>query len=89
MILCPLTATIDGAENGDLRMAKIFANNMVLQQQKPISVWGWAKPGDSVSVTITQQPQVGGPGMTTYQQQTKARVDTAEENDEYLSLIHI
>ena len=83
MILCPLTATMDGAENGDLRMAKIFANNMVLQQQKPISVWGWAKPGVSVSVTITQQPQVGEPGMTTYQQQTKARVDTAEENDEY------
>jgi len=83
IILCPLTATMDGAENGDLRMAKIFANNMVLQQQKPISVWGWAKPGATVSVTITQQPQVGEPGMTTYQQQTKARVDTTPVNEEY------
>jgi len=83
MILCPLTTTIDGAENGDLRMAKIFTNNMVLQQQKPISVWGWAKPGTSVSVTITQESHVGKPGVTTYQQQTKARVATTSENEEY------
>jgi len=81
--LSPLATTINGAENGDLRLAKIFADNMVLQQQKPISVWGWAKPGTKVSVTITQQRQVGEQGMAAYQQQTKVQVNTTAENGEY------
>jgi len=84
VLLGPLTSITNGAENGDLRMAKIFADNMVLQQQKPISVWGWTKPGAAVSVTITQQHQVGKQGMTAYQQQTKARVHAVPENGEYV-----
>ena len=83
ILLGPLGASLGAAENGDLRLAKIFTDNMVLQQQKPISVWGWAKPGATVSVTITQQRQVGEQGMTAYQQQTKQRVNTAPENGEY------
>ncbi len=43
----------------ELRFAKIFTDNMVLQQQKPITVWGWTKPGDSVTVTLTQDRAVG------------------------------
>ena len=81
--LCPLAATINGAENGDLRLAKIFSDNMVLQQQKPISVWGWAKPGTNVSVTLTQNRQLGEQGMTAYQQQTKQRIGSLQENGEY------
>ena len=83
ILLGPLGAALNAAENGDLRLAKIFTDNMVLQQQKPISVWGWAKPGAAVSVTITQQSQVGKQGLATYQQQTEQRVNTAPENDEY------
>ncbi len=41
------------------RFAKIFTDNMVLQQGKPIGVWGWAAPGASVAVTLTQEPAVG------------------------------
>ena len=29
----------------ELRMANIFADGMVLQQQKPITIWGWARYG--------------------------------------------
>lgn len=35
---------------GPLKVHGIFASNMVLQRDKPIVVWGWARPGDSVSV---------------------------------------
>ena len=54
ILLGPLGASLHAAENGDLRLAKIFTDNMVLQQKKPSSVWGWAKPKTTVSVTLTQ-----------------------------------
>ena len=48
------------AQDADqLRFAKIISNNMVLQQQKPISLWGWAKPKTEVSVILTQDAKVG------------------------------
>jgi hypothetical protein len=39
---------------GNLRFAKILGDNIVIQQGKPITVWGWAKPGTQFEVTITQ-----------------------------------
>ena len=42
-----------------LRFAKIISDNMVLQQQKPITIWGWAKPGAAVNVTLTQDATLG------------------------------
>ena len=33
-----------------LKLHNIFDSNMVLQRGKPIKIWGWAKPGDQVSV---------------------------------------
>ena len=48
------------AQDADqLLFAKIISNNMVLQQQKPISLWGWAKPKTEVSVILTQDAKVG------------------------------
>jgi hypothetical protein len=35
-----------------LRLHAIFDSDMVLQRGKPIVIWGWAKPGDSVSVQL-------------------------------------
>ena len=34
-------------------MARIFGDNMVLQQQANNAVWGWAKPGETVTVTAS------------------------------------
>jgi sialate O-acetylesterase len=42
----------------DLRVANIFNENMVLQQEKPIRVWGWADPGKTVAVTLTEDENV-------------------------------
>ena len=38
--------------NADVSLPSIFGNNMVLQQQQPIKVWGWTDPQDSVKVKI-------------------------------------
>jgi len=36
----------------EVRLPKIFTHNMVLQQQMPITVWGWATAGEQVTVTL-------------------------------------
>ena len=43
----------------ELRFAKIIGDNMVIQQGKPIKIWGWAKPGEEVAVRITQDRELG------------------------------
>lgn len=42
---------------GQVRMARLFTDNVVLQRQKPIPVWGWAKPSEAVKVTLAGQTQ--------------------------------
>jgi len=46
-------------EPSEFRFAGIIRDNMVLQQGKPIRIWGWARAGESVEVTITQDRAVG------------------------------
>ena len=41
-----------GAAAGELRLAHIFGDNMVLQREREIPVWGWAKPGTTVHVRL-------------------------------------
>ncbi len=36
----------------DIRLPAIFSDNMVLQQNKPIKIWGWAKPDEKIVVTL-------------------------------------
>ncbi|ARK10768.1 sialate O-acetylesterase [Fibrella sp. ES10-3-2-2] len=42
---------------GQVRMARLFTDHVVLQRQKPIPVWGWAKPREAVKVTLAGQTQ--------------------------------
>lgn len=35
-----------------LRLHAVFGNDMILQRGKPIPVWGWARPGEKVVVTL-------------------------------------
>nr|WP_294942757.1 sialate O-acetylesterase [uncultured Mucilaginibacter sp.] len=53
-----------------LKTAKLFADHMVLQRNKPIPVWGWANKGDKVSVAfnnikISATAGAGGKWMAT------------------------
>ena len=34
----------------DVRVPMFFSDNMVLQRGKPVVVWGWADPGERVTV---------------------------------------
>ncbi|MEA5459745.1 sialate O-acetylesterase [Arcicella sp. LKC2W] len=43
---------------GQVRFARIFSDHVVLQQKKPIAVWGWAKANEKVIVTLGKQTLV-------------------------------
>ena len=36
-------------------MPSVFSDNMVLQRGKPVPVWGWADPGEKVTVKFAGQ----------------------------------
>ncbi|MFH1568761.1 MAG: 9-O-acetylesterase, partial [Gemmatimonadota bacterium] len=40
------------AATAEVRLPAIFGDHMVLQQQQPIRVWGWAEPGEQVTVHL-------------------------------------
>ena len=48
-----LSGTISA--RAELKLAAIFGDNMVLQQQMPVPVWGWAAPGTPVTVKFSGQ----------------------------------
>ena len=37
----------------DVRMPRVFTDNMMLQRDKPVRVWGWAEAGESVNVALS------------------------------------
>ena len=41
-----------GSAEADVRLPKVIGSHMVLQQGKPVEIWGWAEPGETVSVTL-------------------------------------
>ncbi|MEK6706114.1 MAG: sialate O-acetylesterase [Bdellovibrionota bacterium] len=41
--------------NTDVKLPAIISDGMVLQQGKPVPIWGWAKPGEKITVTIGKQ----------------------------------
>ncbi|EMI23576.1 sialate O-acetylesterase [Rhodopirellula europaea] len=45
-VLQPLVA------HGDVKLPGFFTDHMVVQQEKPIRVWGWAEPSEKIEVSI-------------------------------------
>lgn len=43
----------------DIRMPHVFGSHMVLQRDKPIVIWGWANPGETVTVQLGQESETG------------------------------
>jgi len=55
VVVCTIVMTFQGlALAGTLKTHGIFSSNMVIQRDKPIKIWGWAKPGQNVSVQFGQ-----------------------------------
>ena len=39
----------------EVTVSKLFSDGMVLQRDKPVGVWGWAEPGEKITVSFAGQ----------------------------------
>ena len=46
------TATAPQASQAEIRLPGFFGDHMVIQQNMPIKIWGWAAPGERVEVKL-------------------------------------
>ena len=51
-ILAPLPAGASPPSPAELRLPRILGDNVVLQREKPVGIWGWAEPGEKVDVSF-------------------------------------
>jgi sialate O-acetylesterase len=49
----------------DVRLPALFTDNGVLQRDIPVPVWGWADPGETVTVKIGEQAKTAAPDAKT------------------------
>jgi sialate O-acetylesterase len=61
-----------GAARAEVRLPAVFGDNMVLQRDAPIAVWGWAEPAEAV--TVEWLPAAGAEGL-------KSRAQTTADKD--------
>jgi len=50
---CLLVAA--GAASADIRLPRLVGDNMVLQRDCPLKLWGWADPGERIQVQFRKQ----------------------------------
>ena len=50
------------ALQADVKVPAIISDHMLLQQQGPVRIWGWADPGEAVSVSFLGQKVSGKAG---------------------------
>ena len=55
-LLCSITLVLIATTVfADVRLPQIFGDNMVLQRNKPVIIWGWGDPGERISVQLEKQ----------------------------------
>ncbi|MGA2032175.1 MAG: hypothetical protein ABSG68_07970 [Thermoguttaceae bacterium] len=57
-----LVGQVQAAPGGEARVARMFADNMVLQREMPVPVWGWVAPGTAVEIRFAGQTKQGTAG---------------------------
>lgn len=53
ILLVILVLATTGTVIADIRLPAIIGNNMVLQQNQKVTIWGWADPGEEVMVAVS------------------------------------
>jgi sialate O-acetylesterase len=51
-----------GTASAELKMPSLFSDNMVLQRDKPVPVWGWDDPGAGITVEFAGQKKAAKAG---------------------------
>src|SRR5947209_19560843 len=50
--LACLATGLAPASRADVKLPSVIGSHMVLQRDKPLPIWGWADPGEEVTVTL-------------------------------------
>lgn len=51
LAVIPLAARVDA----EVRLPTVFGDHMVLQRNQPLPIWGWAAPGESITVAFEKE----------------------------------
>ena len=76
-----------GALAGTLKTHGIFSSNMVIQRDKPITIWGWAEPGQKVSVQLGQAKAEATAGREAGRWEVKFPARPADATGQKLTVI--
>lgn len=55
LFLTMFLISVSGLISANVRLPRVFGDNMVLQRNIAIPVWGWAKPGEKITVYFKDQ----------------------------------
>ncbi len=50
-----LLACVTAAASADVTLPAVFSDHMVLERDAALPIWGWAEPGEKVTVTLDRQ----------------------------------
>ncbi|MDT3402882.1 sialate O-acetylesterase [Mucilaginibacter terrae] len=82
--LALITLLICVTASAQIRLPKVIASNMVLQQKQPVPVWGWAKAGRTVKVTFGSQTKTATADTAGY---WKVTLSSLKANDKPQDLL--
>lgn len=52
VVWCILAGFVSGSSSADVRLPSVIGSNMVLQRDMAVPLWGWAGPGEKVTVVM-------------------------------------
>ncbi len=55
MLRCLVSVLLAGAACGEVSLPRLLSDHMVLQSGRPVRIWGWADPGEAVTVEFQGQ----------------------------------
>jgi sialate O-acetylesterase len=67
---------------GQIRLPAIFSDNMVIQQQADVSLWGWSSPGEKIWITTSWNNSTDS-AMTTGNARWKINIKTPAAGGPY------
>lgn len=78
-----LLACITSLTEAKVRFASVFTDNMVLQRNSKVSIWGWANPGETVKLVCSWNPSDTIIVKSDNQSRWSAEVQTTEAGGPY------
>lgn len=94
-IVCLAFLTTFSQLSAEVKLPSVIGKNMVLQRNKPITIWGWANPGEKVDVSFagekssTNADAQGNWKVVLKAQEANAKAQDIKINDKVLKNILI